>query len=975
MSAAHEGPSTMEKSAISVLLDDFKHWLRVHMLAVSFTIGMIVVNLLVWLIFAILRVPRGQRIGLPLSDFFTRPTPALQGVVPRQPGLAEQFAKLLISLFITSGPLQLIVDSALVLLILCIAEPRLGRRRVILTSLISAIGGAAAGLLICYGINELQSHWTWFVRIPMTLNPVILVIGALMAAGCFSNLLWRRRINLIGYTSLILLVLYTGNPGNYCALAAALIGHLVGRIWHGPITDRALAGRRSAYETRHLLGAISTVLALGPIVTASSKVKAGVFTPLGMFMGSGPHSAAQLSACLKTNSAASCYAQYGLTRPVTAATFISLLIPTAVMLVVSWGIYHGRRVAAMTSLVLNGLTVVLALVYYLVVPLTLGEGLAKAVRHGAIPSLLAIALPPLIFAYFICTYMRYFPVRTKPSRLRIGSLVIGLGWLGTAAFYLLCVTFSPGSFKPQPTLSMALAELPTRYLTNGVASRFKPRFSPRTLTGLIVNNSIGFIFWLIVLIVLLSWMRSSVLQNENERLQANELVQSGGESMTFMTTWEGNNYWFSSTGRSAIAYRVLHGIALTTTGPFGDPDEYIADLHEFWHYCADHSWSPVFYSVHKPQRDELVANGWASLEVGSEMVVTPSKWETRGKKWQDIRTAINKAKKSNYHDELSTFNDAPWDVQSQIVAISEQWAELKALPEMKFTLGGLDELRDPRVALLYAIDAQNTVLAVTSWMPTYRDGKVIGWTLDFMRHRTDSPNGIMEFLIARMAERLRDEEQVEFMSLSAAPLAGMNPERDNQGENTPQILQHALQLVADLMEPAYGFKSLFFFKKKFQPEEHPVYICYPDPAQLAQIGLAVVEAYLPDLKASQALEALKSLRPAKSEKPDKAEKAGKDDSGHGHQPQVATAAPKQPAESPAQAPREGQVGPVAQAQAASQEQAQAPAERQSENPDSQPAAREQVGADRNPSPAEPGQARPAEAGPQTQAATGDAESK
>ncbi|KFI40350.1 Lysylcardiolipin synthase/Lysyltransferase [Bifidobacterium actinocoloniiforme DSM 22766] len=873
----------MGKSALAVLGDDLKHWLRIHTLAVTSTLVLVVVNLFAWLVYALLRVPKADQAGMPLSDFLAHPPMAAQPSTPLQSDLPGQFAKLLLTLFITSSPFQLIVDAALVLLILCIAEPRLGRRRTVLASLISAVSGAAVGLAICYAINELQSHWTWFVRIPMALNPVILVIGALMAASSFSNLLWRRRIHLIGYASLILLVLYTGNPGNYCALAAALIGHLTGRIWHGPITDRTLPGHRSYYETRHLLGAISAVLALGPIVTASSKVKAGIFTPLGMFMGPGPTGAARLQDCLRTNTAASCYTQYGLSRPVTTATFIGLLVPTAVMLVVSWGIYHGRRVAAMTSLVLNGLTVVLALVYYLVVPLTLGEGLARAVRHGAVPSLLAIALPPLIFAYFICRYMRYFPVRTKAGLLRAGSLAILLDWLITAGLYLAAVTVSPGSFKPRPNLSMALAELPARYLTNGVASRFKPRFVPRTLTGQVINNSVGFIFWLVVLVVLLLWMRSSVLQNEDERLKANALVESGGESMSFMTTWEGNNYWFSPSGRSAIAYRVLHGIALTTTGPFGDPHEYQDDLHEFWRYCTEHSWSPVFYSIHKPQRDDLVAHGWASLEVGSEMVVIPSQWETRGKKWQDIRTAINKAKKSNYRDELSTFNDAPWDVQSQIVAISEQWAELKALPEMKFTLGGLDELRDPRVAILYAIDAEGTVLGVTSWMPTYRDGKIIGWTLDFMRHRTDSPNGIMEFLIARMAERLRDEGQVEFMSLSAAPLAGMNPERDNQGENTPQILQHALQLVADLMEPAYGFRSLFFFKKKFQPAENPVYICYPDPAQLVQIGLSVVQAYLPDLKASQALDALKSLRPAKNEAPRNG-KEGKGDKSEGSSP-------------------------------------------------------------------------------------------
>ena len=135
-------------------------------------------------------------------------------------------------------------------------------------------------------------------------------------------------------------------------------------------------------------------------------------------------------------------------------------------------------------------------------------------------------------------------------------------------------------------------------------------------------------------------------------------------------------------------------------------------------------------------------------------------------------------------------------------------------------------LIDSRVRLLYAVDGNGKVLGVTSWLPTYRDGTIIGWTLDFMRHRTDSVNGIMEFLIARMAERLRDEDNVEFMSLSAAPLAGMGSSESEHEEN--EVLRHALQMVADIMEPAYGFHSLFRFKLKFHPDEEKVYICYPD---------------------------------------------------------------------------------------------------------------------------------------------------
>ena len=863
MQTTNKGSRLMEPSAKSVLLTDLARWVRRHALALAFSLGLILLNLISWLLIWLLRIPGRNRLGMPLSDLIIRRASRPfhgQG----RPPLLVQFARLLVSLVITPGPLPLAIDVALVLVMLCIAETRLGRRRTVLAAVISAVGGAAAGLIICWLINALQDHWAWFIRVPMSLSPIILVVGSLMASIPFSDFLWRRRIATIGYTALILMVLYTGNPGSYCALAAALIGHLTGHLWHGPVQDANPHGHSGSYETRHLLGAVATVLALGPLVTVSSRIRAGFLTPLGTFMGSNTGGSAALSRCLAENNQVSCYAHYGLVAGHAPTGISALIMPTLVMLVAAWGIYHGRRVAAVTGVVLNALTVVMALLYFLVFPLTIGEGLNQAIRHGALPSLLIITLPPLILSWFLVRNLGIFLVRTKTSRLQLGWAAIVLAFLATAMGYMAFTAISPGSFNPRPTTSRALSQLPGLYLPNGVASRFLPTLVPRTPTGRLVSHGIGLIFWLVVLVVLLSWMRSSVIQNGSERQEADKLVEYGGESMSFMTTWEGNSYWFSPSGHSGIAYRLLHGIALTTTGPFGDPDEYTDDLDEFTRFCNAHSWSPVFYSVHKPQRDLLAARGWSTLTVGTEMVVTPSLWQTKGKKWQDIRTAINKAKRDKITDVLTTFNDASWDVQSQIVDISEQWAELKALPEMKFTLGGLDELRDPRMAILYAVDDQGKVLAVTSWMPTYRQGQVIGWTLDFMRHRTDSPNGIMEFLIARMAERLRDQGTAEFMSLSAAPLAGMDSSEDNgddQGEDRTVFLQHALHLVADLMEPAYGFRSLFFFKKKFQPSEHPVYICYPDPAQLAQIGLAVVQAYLPNLKASQAWDAIKTIMP------------------------------------------------------------------------------------------------------------------
>ena len=51
--------------------------------------------------------------------------------------------------------------------------------------------------------------------------------------------------------------------------------------------------------------------------------------------------------------------------------------------------------------------------------------------------------------------------------------------------------------------------------------------------------------------------------------------------------------------------------------------------------------------------------------------------EETGKKWQDVRTAINKAKRDGVTDVQSTFLEASLDVREQIEDISEEWAQLK----------------------------------------------------------------------------------------------------------------------------------------------------------------------------------------------------------------------------------------------------------------------------------------------------------
>jgi lysylphosphatidylglycerol synthetase-like protein (DUF2156 family) len=170
---------------------------------------------------------------------------------------------------------------------------------------------------------------------------------------------------------------------------------------------------------------------------------------------------------------------------------------------------------------------------------------------------------------------------------------------------------------------------------------------------------------------------------------------------------------------------------------------------------------------------------------------------------------------------------------------------------MGFTLGGIDELRDPEVRLLLAVGPQGRIEAVTSWLPTYREGEVVGWTLDVMRRRAGSMNGVVEFLIARMLQRAGDRG-LAFVSLSAAPLSRV-------GESAGDLAGTVLGFLGRRLEALYGFRSLLAFKLKFQPEFRPLHLAFPEAVMLPPVAMAIARAYLPGLTVPQAVTLTRSL--------------------------------------------------------------------------------------------------------------------
>ncbi|WP_141399312.1 bifunctional lysylphosphatidylglycerol flippase/synthetase MprF [Curtobacterium sp. 'Ferrero'] len=310
-------------------------------------------------------------------------------------------------------------------------------------------------------------------------------------------------------------------------------------------------------------------------------------------------------------------------------------------------------------------------------------------------------------------------------------------------------------------------------------------------------------------------------------------------SLGHMGTWRGNATWVHPDGIGAVAYRVCGDVALTVSDPVCAASDRAAVIDAFTVACERNGWVPAFTSVHEPVRRILAADGWTALPVGVEAVLDVTTFDLRGKKRQDLRTASNRADREGLRDTWTTFAALSPAHRDQVEAICTRWAADRRLPEMGFTLGGFRELDDPDVRLMLAVDATDRVTGVTSWLPVHERGMLTGWTLDVMRRGADGMPGVMEFLIARTALRAR-EAGLATISLSGTPLA-VQPEAG-------LLVARGAALLARVLEPVYGFRSLQRFKEKFGARHESLWLVVPTPLHVPRAARALASAYVPGLR-------------------------------------------------------------------------------------------------------------------------------
>lgn len=668
---------------------------------------------------------------------------------------------------------------------LCVgfAEFRLGTWRTVVVFVAGQLFGvvAAAGLLALA-----RGHgWLWADH-TATVIDVGSSAGALAAVAAASAGLhppWRGRLRFV--------------LGMYCLVSLMYVG----RLWD---TEHALAVGLGLVAGPFLLGrrARPPSLSLGRrewrLLAAGYTLFAAVGSVVGaLFPGTGP---------LGDPAHEADPAGLGL---------LGVLVVTVLILLAD-GLRRGRRVAWRWVLGLAA-------------AVTVGAALPPYSPDSIYAGLLALGLVAVLVTGRDAFTARGDVATGKRVWLLLGLGLIGLGLYAVAGFTLI------SGFSPEPTLVVAVEEFVGRIFAEpGILD------PTTTLAGLFLD-SLTLVWWafLFAALGLVLWSNSLPAEHDDRDRAVELLRHHGGANLSWMMTWPDNSYWFSPDGESVVAYRVHAGVIIGLCDPVGPPGRLERTLRGFATFAEEHGWSCCLFSVTQSVADAAGGMGWKALQVAEEAVVPLPQLEFKGKKWQDVRTAINRAKKEDVTFELGHLADMPFTTVRKVRAISEQWVSEKGLPEMGFTLGGVDEALDPEVRVGLALRADGTVDGVTSWLPIIAaGGDVTGWTLDVMRRRDGGFRPVTEFLIASACLAFQAEGATR-VSLSGAPLAHAD------GDATGSALERVLDSVGEAMEPMYGFRSLHQFKAKFQPTYAPMFLVYPDEAALPRIGLAIGRAYLP----------------------------------------------------------------------------------------------------------------------------------
>lgn len=377
----------------------------------------------------------------------------------------------------------------------------------------------------------------------------------------------------------------------------------------------------------------------------------------------------------------------------------------------------------------------------------------------------------------------------------------------------------PGSVRPLLQIALALCVVgPIALLHVYNTSAYSERIDD-TLLLLIGGLAIrGFFLWL-------RPVAERVRHIPADRRRAESLVQEhGGDSLAYFSLRRDKSTFFSVSGNSFLAYRVVAGTAIVTGDPIGDPAELRDLVDEFRRVARAKAWRVAIAGASAARLRDYAELGFKSIYLGDEAFVNPKTFSLDGRPIRKVRQSVSRLSKAGYRVEVLAPGEISEELRGQVRKVSEEWRG--NWPERGFTMAMDSLFAYPDAPLVLAYGPDGSVAGFIQLVPA---PACDGYSLSSMRRRRDSQNGLMEFMIVETIAWARERNVTE-ISLNFSVFA--------EYLRTEGLLRTLLLKLDRLFQ----LERLHSFNRKFFPEWRRRYFCFERWTDLPLAGFAYLHA-------------------------------------------------------------------------------------------------------------------------------------
>lgn len=321
---------------------------------------------------------------------------------------------------------------------------------------------------------------------------------------------------------------------------------------------------------------------------------------------------------------------------------------------------------------------------------------------------------------------------------------------------------------------------------------------------------------------------------DEERIR--ELLAKHGDrdSLGYFALRRDKSVVWSPSGKAAITYRVVQGVALASGDPLGDPEAWPGAMAEYRRLVEEYGWTPAVIGCGEQGATVFKREcGLAAIALGDEAIVDADEFTLEGRAMRGVRQACTRVARAGYEVQVRRAREVDRAEFVELLAVAEAWRGDAV--ERGFSMA-LSRMGDPGDGeCVVATAHQDGVLrGVLHFVPWGSDGL----SLDLMRRDRSADNGLNEYMIAKLIEHC-PSLGVRRVSLNFAVFREALERGEKIGAGP---VLRVWRSVLVFLSRWWQIESLYRFNVKFRPYWEPRFLSYPAARDIPRIAVAAMEA-------------------------------------------------------------------------------------------------------------------------------------